>query len=93
MISDESAIFFYGGGDGLDWMMIKERVELLHEEFNIPIWVTEFDWNGDESVEFGDHTRHAEILEDFYRLMFSLEVIQVSPSDVVLCHLGVFEGS
>ena len=61
----------------MDWMMIKERVELLHEEFNIPIWVTEFDWNGDESVEFGDHTRHAEILEDFYRLMFSLEVIRV----------------
>ena len=54
--------------------MIKERVELLHQEFNIPIWVTEFDWNGDESVEFGDHSRHAEIVENFYRLMFSLEV-------------------
>ena len=60
----------------MDWVMIKERVELLAEEFNIPIWVTEFDWNGDESVEFGDHTRHAEILENFYRLMFSLEVIK-----------------
>ena len=71
--------------------MIKERVELLRAEFNIPIWVTEFDWNGDESVEFGDHTPHAEILENFYRLMFSLEVIQVSPIDVDFV-IGVFEG-
>ena len=67
----------------MDWEMIQERVELLAEEFNIPIWVTEFDWNGDESVEFGDHSHHADIVDNFYRLMFSLEVIK-SP-----CPLGV----
>ena len=65
-----------GGDDALDWNMIKERVETLSEEFNLPIWITEFDWNGDESAEFGDHSRHAEIVEDFYRLMFSLEAVE-----------------
>ena len=23
----------------------KERIEILHQEFGIPIWITEFDWN------------------------------------------------
>ena len=27
---------------------IKEHVDLLWEEFNIPIWLTEFNWNKDD---------------------------------------------
>ena len=64
----------FEGGDLLDWTEIKERVDLLWTEFQLPIWVTEFDWNGDLSADFGDHSRHAQILEDFHRLMFSHEV-------------------
>ena len=54
---------------------IKYHVEQLWQEFHLPIWVTEFDWNGDGSVDFADHSVHAEQLEKFYRLLFSLEVI------------------
>ena len=49
-------------------------MDLLWEEFKLPIWVTEFDWNADSSVDFGDHSYHAEQIEKFYRLMFSHEV-------------------
>ena len=47
---------------------------MLWEEFQLPIWITEFDWNGEGDIDWGDHSQHADILEDFYRLMFSLEV-------------------
>ena len=58
-----------------DWNVVKQRVEALWSEFRIPMWVTEFDWNGDgEEVDFGDYTEYASILEDFYTLMFSQEV-------------------
>ena len=67
-------IYFSEGKDVLDWAAIKERIDLLWSEFRLPIWVTEFDWNGDLSVDFGDHSLHAEILENFHRLMFSHEV-------------------
>ena len=55
--------------------MMKERLDTLWEEFQLPIWVTEFDWNADETADFGDHSRHAEILENFYRLMFSHQAV------------------
>ena len=58
-----------------DWNVVKQRVEALWSEFRIPMWVTEFDWNGDgEEVDFRDYTEYASILEDFYTLMFSQEV-------------------
>jgi len=66
------------GYDILDWNLVKKNVETLWAEFQIPMWVTEFDWNGDENephVPWGDHSQHAQILEDFYRLMFSQEGI------------------
>ena len=53
---------------------IKYHVDKLWEEFHLPLWVTEFDWNADGSVDFGDHTVHAQQLEKFYRFMFSHEV-------------------
>ena len=53
---------------------IKRHIELLWEEFRLPIWVTEFDWNANNDVEMGDHTVHAEQIHNFYTLMFSLEV-------------------
>ena len=65
------------GQDLVDINSIKYHVDQLWEEFKLPIWITEFDWNADKSVEFGDHTFHAEQLEKFYRLMFSHEVSSV----------------
>ena len=53
---------------------MKERLDTLWEEFHLPIWVTEFDWNADQTADFGDHSKHAEILENFYRLTFSHQV-------------------
>ena len=54
---------------------MKERLDLLWEEFQLPIWATEFDWNWHEAADFGDHSYHAEVLENFYRLMFSHQVV------------------
>ena len=62
------------GQQSIDWNLVKRRVEMLWEEFQLPIWITEFDWNHEGDIDWGDHSKHAEILEDFYRLMFSLEV-------------------
>ena len=53
---------------------IRRHIELLWEEFKLPIWVTEFDWNANNDVEMGNHTVHAEQIHNFYTLMFSLEV-------------------
>ena len=55
--------------------MMKERLDTLWAEFHLPIWITEFDWNADGTADFGDHSLHAEILENFYRLMFSHEAV------------------
>jgi len=63
------------GQERVDINAIKYHVDLLWEEFKLPIWVTEFDWNADKSVDFGDHSYHAEQLENFYRLMFSHEAV------------------
>merc|ERR1711971_271910 len=62
-----------GGEDLVDVVRIKYHIDLLWEEFKLPIWVTEFDWNGNGNAGWGDHTVHAEQLENFYRLMFSHE--------------------
>ena len=62
------------GQQSIDWNLVKRRVEMLWEEFQLPIWITEFDWNHEGDIDWGDHSQHADILEDFYRLMFSLEV-------------------
>ena len=64
----------FTGHASINWNLVKERVEELWEEFQLPIWITEFDWNHDGDIGWGDHSRHAEILTDFYRLMFSQEV-------------------
>ena len=47
--------------------------------FRIPMWVTEFDWNGDldEPDVPWDYEEYARILDDFYTLMFSQEVTQL----------------
>ena len=76
------------GHASIDWNLVKQRVETLWEEFQLPIWITEFDWNHDGDVPWGDHTQHSQILQDFYRLMFSQEVviaIRVNYSALNLC--------
>jgi len=65
-----------GGEDLVDVVRIKHHVDLLWEEFKLPIWVTEFDWNGNGNADWGDHSVHAEQLENFYRLMFSHEGVE-----------------
>ena len=66
---------FHVGSASIDWNLVKQRVEELWEEFQLPIWITEFDWNHDGDIAWGDHTQHAQVVEDFYRLMFSQEVL------------------
>ena len=61
-------------GVNINWNFVKERVDQLWEEFQIPIWITEFDWNHNEDVDMGDHSEHAQIVTDFYKLMFSNQV-------------------
>ena len=63
-----------GGAVNINWNLVKERVDQLWEEFQIPIWITEFDWNHNEDIDMGDHSKHAEIVADFYKLMFSNQV-------------------
>ena len=63
------------GDDLVDVTAIKYHVDLLWEEFKLPIMITEFDWNGNNEVDMEDHTVHAEQVEKFYRLMFSHEVL------------------
>ena len=72
--------FFLSGFDVLNFNEIQKRLDALWTEFKLPIWITEFDWNangwdGDGDIEWGDHTIHAQVLEDFYTFMFSQEVI------------------
>jgi len=59
---------FGGHAINIDWV-----TEIITDlaQFNLPIWVTEFDWSGNNA----DHAEHAVQLENFYRLMFSLEVV------------------
>ena len=64
-------------GVKINWNLVKERVDQLWEEFGVPIWITEFDWNHQGDIEWGDQSKHAEIVDDFYKLMFSHEVIAV----------------
>ena len=55
---------------------IKYHVDLLWEEFQLPIWVTEFDWNAHNAAEMGDHSVHAQQIQNFYRLMFSHQAVE-----------------
>ena len=70
----------------MDYNAMKLRIETLWEEFKIPMWITEFDWNGDGDIEWGDHSLHADILTNFYKLMFSQEVIE---NKVKYCELVI----
>jgi len=65
----------FKGTEEVDVVKIKRHVDLLWEEFQLPIWVTEFDWNANNDVDMGDHTLHAEQIHNFYTLMFSLEAV------------------
>ena len=55
------------GGQAINIAKVQTIIETLGQ-FNLPIWVTEFDWSGSSN----DHKEHAVQLENFYRLMFSL---------------------
>jgi len=44
-------------------------------ELGLPIWVTEFDVDAPSSIDGIDEEKHAQYLEDFYRIAFSLPYI------------------
>jgi len=58
------------GGNPINLDKVSDIIKDL-AQFNLPIWVTEFDWAGSNP----DHVEHARQLENFYRLMFSLEEV------------------
>ena len=47
------------GDEFVDARTIKNHVDQLWEEFKLPIWVTEFDWNANGDYAMGDHSLHA----------------------------------
>ena len=49
----------------IDLHFVEKSIRRLWEEFGLPIWVTEFDWEGNNG---GDHAQHAVQLDRFYRL-------------------------
>merc|ERR1712062_599146 len=61
-------------GYKLDPYQIKDNVDKLWNEFGIPMWVTEFTWSRGD-IDDPNHEIHAKQLENYYRLMFSLESI------------------
>jgi len=61
-------------GYELDPYQIKDNVDKLSNEFGIPMWVTEFTWSRGD-IDDPNHELHAKQLENYYRLMFSLESI------------------
>jgi len=62
--------------ENVDHVGFKNRVEALYQEFGLPIWITEFDWNAKGTINDPDHVNHAKQVEDFYRIMYSLQPIQ-----------------
>ncbi|XP_023333584.1 uncharacterized protein LOC111705317 isoform X1 [Eurytemora carolleeae] len=62
--------------DRVNPVEFKERIEILHQEFGIPIWITEFDWNEEGIAADPEKLKLGRELEDFYRVMFSLEGVE-----------------
>jgi len=58
------------GGNPINIDRVTDIIKDL-AQFNLPIWVTEFDWSGSNP----NHVEHAIQIENFYRLMFSLEEV------------------
>lgn len=56
------------GPSSIDLERVEKSLDMLWNEFGIPIWVTEFDWSSIDSVA-DNHTRHAVELENFYKLL------------------------
>lgn len=69
--------------DLVDVVNIKKRVDLLWNEFGLPIWVTEFTWSPG-GLSDPDHKIHATQLENYYRLMFSHEGV----GGMLMWHFG-----
>ena len=53
------------GPDQIDLGKVEDSMTRIWDRFHIPMWVTEFDWNGNNG---GDHGQHAVELDNFYRL-------------------------
>jgi len=56
--------------------LMKKHLDLLWEEFKLPIWITEWTWSSNGGIEDPDFSVIAEQLENFYRMAFSHEAIQ-----------------
>ena len=53
------------GPEEIDLGKLENSMKRIWNRFSIPMWVTEFDWRGNNG---GDHRQHAIELNNFYRL-------------------------
>ncbi|XP_023333585.1 uncharacterized protein LOC111705317 isoform X2 [Eurytemora carolleeae] len=68
--------------DRVNPVEFKERIEILHQEFGIPIWITEFDWN-EEGVE-------GIMMWGFQRDYFSLVENDLTPNKAGEAYIRLF---
>ena len=47
-----------------DPLQIQSVLDRFWNEFGLPIWITEFDWSDGSGDPLGDHSRHAEQLDN-----------------------------
>ena len=64
------------GPEWINLQKVEMTFDLLWNEFHIPMWITEFDWNGNNG---GDHSHHAEELDNFYRLCLRFDRLKKTP--------------
>ena len=53
------------GPDSIDLGKMEDTLHRIHDQFWMPMWITEFDWQGSNG---NDHSQHAVELDNFYRL-------------------------
>ncbi|XP_059087514.1 anti-sigma-I factor RsgI6-like [Tigriopus californicus] len=58
------------GPDQIDLGKAEDAFNKMWNEFHLPMWITEFDWQGSHG---GDHAQHASELVNFYNLAMSHE--------------------
>ena len=64
-------------GEPIDLGRAETNINRYWNTFGLPIWATEFTWRNPGGAG-GDHSAHAEELENYYRLLMSLQGIEVN---------------
>ena len=55
------------GPEELNLWKLEDSIKRFRKDIGLPIWITEFDWQGGS---VWDHRQHAVELENFFKLMF-----------------------